>query len=136
MRLAGLGAIAALGAMLTMPVFAQTPAIPATPVMPARPAMPAMPTLPAAKPAMPTATTSAPTAATPAAKPGKHVRGTGPVNLNTATAEELDDLKYIGKARAKKIIDGRPWADGHDLVTKKILTEKQFGEDASRIVVK
>lgn len=39
------------------------------------------------------------------------------VNLNTATAEELDALPQIGPARAKAIIDGRAkgkyknWAD-------------------------
>ncbi len=121
MRIVLLGAIAALGAMLTMPVFAQAPAA----VKPAAPAAPVA-----------TSSAAAPADAKTKTKGGKHVRGTGPVNINTGSASELDDLKYIGPSRAKKIIEGRPWAAATDLVAKKVMTQKQFNEVSGRIILK
>jgi competence protein ComEA len=120
MRLAGLGALLALGALLTMPAHAQTSAPPPKP-------MATMHTTPPAT-TMPTShrrthTTSA--AAT-----------TGPVNLNTATADELDTVKYIGKKRAAKIIAGRPWSNPDDLVTKKILPRKLYERVKDRFVTR
>ncbi len=88
------------------PAFAQ--AQPATPAKPAAPAAPAV-TAPA-KPATPAA-------ATPAAQVRK-------ININTATAAELDGLKGIGDARAKKIIEERAKAkfkNFDDLVKRNVL---------------
>lgn len=39
------------------------------------------------------------------------------VNVNTATAEELESLSGVGASLAQQIIDGRPWADVNDLTT-------------------
>lgn len=36
---------------------------------------------------------------------------TAPVNVNTATSEELQTLPRVGPKLAQKIIDGRPYAD-------------------------
>ena len=44
------------------------------------------------------------------------------VNLNTASAEELDSLPGIGEKRSDAIIKGRPYKSVADLTTKKVLT--------------
>jgi len=87
--------------------FAQAATQPATPAKPA--ATVAAPAAPAAKPAVPAA-----------AQPAQ-VRK---ININTATAAELDTLKGIGEARAKKIVEERGKAkfkDFADLVKRNVL---------------
>ncbi len=49
-----------------------------------------------------------------------------PVSVNSATPAQLIKVKGIGPATAKKIIANRPYASLDDLVTKKVLTQKQF----------
>src|ERR1700722_9810172 len=44
------------------------------------------------------------------------------VDLNAATADELTELPGIGKREARRIVDGRPYHDKHNRVTKKILS--------------
>ena len=51
---------------------------------------------------------------------------TAVVDINSATAPELQTVKGIGKATAKKIIAGRPYSSSEDLVTKKVMSQKQF----------
>ena len=41
--------------------------------------------------------------------------GTNAINLNTATAGELESLSGVGAGLAQQIIDGRPWATIDDL---------------------
>ena len=74
---------------------------------PATPARPAAPTFTApAAPAAPAKATPAPAAAAqPAAKMAL-------INVNTATAAELDGLPQIGPARSKAIMDNRVAAKG------------------------
>ncbi len=101
-------ATAALIGLTAVPVLAQTTA----PVSPSRPAVtaPLAPSAPVAAPAPAVArpVTAAPSVTTPAVKKA---------NLNTATAEELDALPDVGKARTKAIMDERAkgkfkdWAD-------------------------
>ena len=133
MRLSGLGAIAALGAMLTMPVLAQTTTTTAPPATkpptagtattappPAAP-KPVTAASPAAKPvtAAPAATTTAAPAAKPAATPLR-------LDINTASATELDKIKYVGAKRAAAIIAGRPWKSTDELVTRKVLPKAYY----------
>ena len=51
----------------------------------------------------------------------------GPVNLNTATEKELEDLPGVGPATAKKIVAGRPYSSVDDLakagVSKSTITK-------------
>lgn len=114
-------ALAAMGGQ----AFAQTAtpapstAKPAAPVT--APAAPATQAAPAAKPATP---------ATPAAAQAKKI------NINTATAAELDTLKGIGEARAKKIIEERGKAkfkDFADLVKRGTLPSNVEAEIKDKI---
>ena len=50
------------------------------------------------------------------------------VNVNTASAGELDALPGIGAVRAEAIITARPYQDLHDLVTKAKLPESVYAQ--------
>jgi competence protein ComEA len=82
---------AALLGTLALPAFAQAPTTPTTPTRPAvtAPATPPTAAAPTTAPAAPKAT---------AAKS---------VNINTATAKELDTLPGVGAARSKSILAER-----------------------------
>jgi DNA uptake protein ComE-like DNA-binding protein len=58
---------------------------------------------------------------------------TSKVNVNTATLKQLVKVKGIGTATANKIIKDRPYANLEELVTKKILTQKQLTQLKSQI---
>jgi competence protein ComEA len=110
--------------MAAGPVLAQT-AQPVAPTAPARPAAPAaaQPTAPA-RPAAPVAAPAAPAAARPAAAPAATTPVGKIVNINTASAQELDTLKGIGPARAKKIMEERAktrFRNFEDLVQRNVL---------------
>ncbi|WID97696.1 helix-hairpin-helix domain-containing protein [Bosea vestrisii] len=93
-------------ALAAGPAFAQTATQPTTPAKPAAPVT--TPAAPAAKPAAPAATQ---------AQAKK-------VNINTASASELEQLKGIGEARSKKIVEERAKAkfkNFDDLVKRSVL---------------
>jgi DNA uptake protein ComE-like DNA-binding protein len=108
------GAALALPA-LSLPTMAQTPAAPAAPA-PAKPAM----TMPMTH-AMP---------ATPAVTPA-----TTPINLNTATPDQLDSLPGIGKARLKKIIAARPFTSVDQLDSKKVIPHAVYLKIKDKVTV-
>lgn len=95
-------------ALAAGPALAQTATQPTTPAKPAAPVTtPAAPAAPAAKPAAPTTQAQA-----------------KKVNINTASAAELEQLKGIGEARSKKIVEERSKAkfkNFDDLVKRSVL---------------
>ncbi len=59
---------------------------------------------------------------------------TGKIDINSATKEELDKLPGIGSAIADKIIAGRPYNSKRDLLTRKIVSQKEYDAIREKIV--
>ena len=55
------------------------------------------------------------------------------VNVNTASESELAGLPGISVRDARRIVDGRPYADKHDLVVKGVITEDRYQKIRERI---
>jgi competence protein ComEA len=109
--LASLAATAlTLGLLATSPSMAQTtqPAAKADKMTPAPKAAPAM---------------------APAAKSDL-------LDINSATADELDALPGIGKAYSAAIIKGRPYKGKDELVQKNILPQKTYDGIKDKIIAK
>ncbi len=105
---------AALFAMATS-TFAQKAEAPKAAPAPAAKAAPAAAPAPAAK-----------------AEPAKAEL----IDINSADTKTLMTLKGIGDVTADKIVKGRPYGGKDDLVKKKIITEKVYGEIKELIVAK
>ena len=117
--LAGLFALA-----LTGSAFAQS----AKPATPAKPAAPPPAAAAPAKPAVTPAPAAAPAAkATPAA---------ALIDINTASAADLEALKGIGKARAEAIIKGRPYKGKDELTQKNIIPDAVYADIKDKIIAK
>ncbi|OYV40835.1 MAG: hypothetical protein B7Z80_03515 [Rhodospirillales bacterium 20-64-7] len=110
-----IGLVTAMAAMLAMPAVAQTtqttPQTPATSI-----------------PGTVRGTTAPATAA--------HTGVMTPVNINTATAAELDKLPGIGKARADAIIKNRPYKSTEELTSRHIIPSKVYNKIKTDIVAR
>jgi competence protein ComEA len=58
------------------------------------------------------------------------------VNINTASAEELDALPGIGKKKAQAIIDGRPYSKPEDIMKVKGIKQKTYDKIKDLITVR
>jgi competence protein ComEA len=59
-----------------------------------------------------------------------------PMDINSATVDQLRTLTGIGEAYSKKIVDGRPYARKDELVTKKIIPEATYDKIKDQIIAR
>ena len=58
------------------------------------------------------------------------------LDINSATAEQLDVLPGVGKAYSAKIITGRPYKGKDDLVNKNVVPQKTYDGIKDKIIAK
>jgi DNA uptake protein ComE-like DNA-binding protein len=59
-----------------------------------------------------------------------------PLDLNTATQEQLQSLPGISAAEAKRIMAGRPYSKPDELVTRRIMSKAEYDKISDRITAK
>jgi competence protein ComEA len=124
MRHIALATLTALGLFVASPLLAQTPA-------PSTNAPAKMAPAPAASDKMAPAA-----AAKPAPVTTTGVAKTDLLDINSATAEQLDALPGIGKAYSAAIIKGRPYKGKDELVQKNIVPQKTYDGIKDKIIAK
>jgi DNA uptake protein ComE-like DNA-binding protein len=58
-----------------------------------------------------------------------------PIDLNRASRRKVERLPGITPSMAKRIVEGRPYAEARELVTRGILTPREFERIAERVQV-
>jgi competence protein ComEA len=67
---------------------------------------------------------------------GKSEQGGGLVDINSASAEELDKLPGVGSVRTRAIIAHRPYHGKDDLINRKIIPKNVYNGIKDKIVAR
>ena len=86
--------------------------------------------------ATPVLAQSKPAESKPAAKPAEPAKKKAPMDLNSATEDDLKTLEGIGDAFAKKIVENRPYARKDELVKKKIIPQATYDKIKDHVIAK
>ena len=58
------------------------------------------------------------------------------VDLNAGSRRAIENLPGVTPSMARRIVEGRPYGDAHELVDRRILTEREFGRIVDRVTVR
>jgi DNA uptake protein ComE-like DNA-binding protein len=60
----------------------------------------------------------------------------GPVNVNTASADDLEKLPGIDVDSARRIINQRPYDEAHQMVKKHAISQAEYDKIAGKVTAK
>lgn len=58
----------------------------------------------------------------------------GLIDINSASQSDLESLKGIGPALAKKIVDGRPYKSKDELARRHIIPQSEYGKIKDQVI--
>ena len=63
------------------------------------------------------------------------IQGSGLIDINTASQEELESLWGIGPVYAQNIIEQRPYSNVEELLTKKVIRSDIYEKNKDKLTV-